>query len=252
MAWPGLGALRCARPPRRAHPGMARLETRPAHAQCLGPGAARPRRSPLRPASPLPARPRRASPRPWRALPRRAHSRPSRRARGGPACSPRLPPSPVGAALAHPWRSARCSLGARPRRGGAARPPTRALAPTRLGMPCPHPYAALSSASAWPRARPPAPPCYAACARLGPSVCAARSRRVSSTLRARMLAWCAQCFGAARRALGATRSVPSRVTCSSTPRHARLPLATRLPLPMYSMHSDHAIYTNGMETQLRN
>jgi hypothetical protein len=69
----------------------------------------------------------------------------------------------------------------------------------------------------------------AARAQLGPGVRAARSRRVSAALRARVLAWCAWWFGTARRALGATRSILSRVACSSTPRRARLPLATCLP-----------------------
>jgi hypothetical protein len=84
--------------------------------------------------------------------------------------------------------------------------------------------------AAWPRhgvasARAAAVPLrgVAPCPRLGPGMRAIRSRRVSVALRARVLTWCAQCFGAARRALGATRSVLSRVTCSSTPRRARLP-----------------------------
>jgi hypothetical protein len=63
----------------------------------------------------------------------------------------------------------------------------------------------------------------APCPRLGPGVRAIRSRRVSVALRTRVLAWCAQCFGATRRALDATCSVMSRVTCSSTPGRARLP-----------------------------
>jgi hypothetical protein len=40
-------------------------------------------------------------------------------------------------------------------------------------------------------------------AQLGPGVRVARSRRVSAALRALVLAWCARCFGTARRALGA-------------------------------------------------
>jgi hypothetical protein len=71
----------------------------------------------------------------------------------------------------------------------------------------------------------------APCPRLGPGVCATRSRHVSVALRAPMLAWCTQCFGAGRRVLGAPCSVLSRVTCPSTPRRACLPLATRLPPP---------------------
>jgi hypothetical protein len=58
-------------------------------------------------------------------------------------------------------------------------------------------------------------------ARLGPGMRAARLRRVSAALRARVLAWCTRCFGTAR--------LP--------PRRARLP-------PVYSRRSDHVIYIN--------
>jgi hypothetical protein len=71
-------------------------------------------------------------------------------------------------------------------------------------------------------------------------VCATRSRRVSAALRARVLAWCARCVGAARLALGAMRSALPRS------RRARLPLATRLP-PVYFMRVDDVIYVNEME-----
>jgi hypothetical protein len=48
------------------------------------------------------------------------------------------------------------------------------------------------------------------------------------------------------------RSVLTRVTCSSTPRRARLPLATHLPLLVYFMRIGHVVHINEMETQLRN
>jgi hypothetical protein len=116
---------------------------------------------------------------------------------------------------------------------GAARPQLGVVGPRRSLAACaarsalarPHCLlAARSVARAW----------------LGPGVRAARSRRVSVALRARVLAWCARCFGMAHRALGMTHSFLSRVTCSSTPRLARLPLATCLP-PMYFMHIDHVV-----------
>jgi hypothetical protein len=147
--------------------------------------------------------------------------------------------------------------GARPRpgpgsslRGAPARPPARSWpsAPRRRGpgvparglaraAPCPYPCpgAAWRPYAARPRpgaalARAAAVPLrgVAPCLWLGPGVCAIRSWRVSVALRVRVLTWCAQCFGAARRALGATRSVLSRVTCSSTPRRDRLPPATHV------------------------
>jgi hypothetical protein len=99
---------------------------------------------------------------------------------------------------------------------------------------------------------PPALPHCAACARLGLGVCAARPWRVSVALRARVLVWCAQCFGAARRAFGATRSALPRATCSSTLDVPVYPLATRIPLPVYSMCIGHIVYINEMKTQLRN
>jgi hypothetical protein len=46
-----------------------------------------------------------------------------------------------------------------------------------------------------------------------------------------------------------TFGLPSKTGCD---RHARLPLATRLPLPVYSMRIGHVVYINEMETQLRN
>jgi hypothetical protein len=157
------------------------------------------------------------------------------------------PPSPHGLASPRCGSGPACAVPApasaqpRPARSPPTRPPRPARGPIALG---PVPASArLPSPDAAPRpdaARPlplhgvaPAHrgpgPARLRLARLGPGVCAARSRRVSAALRARVLAWCAQCFGAACRALGATRSVLSRVTCPSTPRRARLPLATHLP-----------------------
>jgi hypothetical protein len=74
-----------------------------------------------------------------------------------------------------------------------------------------------------------------------------RRARDSFATRQRGLAraWCARCFGAARRALDTMRSILSRL------RRARLPLVTRLP-PVYFMCIDHVIYINKMETLLRN
>jgi hypothetical protein len=63
----------------------------------------------------------------------------------------------------------------------------------------------------------------APCPRLGPGVCATRSRRVSAALHARRLAWCARRLGAVRRAHDVTRSALSRS------RRAHVPLATCLP-----------------------
>jgi hypothetical protein len=53
--------------------------------------------------------------------------------------------------------------------------------------------------------------------------CVRLVRSASARPCARVLEWCAQCFGAAHRALGATRSVLSRVTCPSTPSHPSNP-----------------------------
>jgi hypothetical protein len=66
---------------------------------------------------------------------------------------------------------------------------------------------------------------------------AARPRRVSVALRARARV-VRTVLGAAHRAFDTTRSVLSRVTCSST--------------PVSFMRIDHVIYINEMETQLRN
>jgi hypothetical protein len=46
-----------------------------------------------------------------------------------------------------------------------------------------------------------------------------------------------------------TFGLPYKSGCD---RHARLPLATRLPRPVYSMRIGHVVYINEMETQLRN
>jgi hypothetical protein len=165
-------------------------------------------------------------------------------------------------------------MAARPRHPSArrARPPQHARSP-RLGARSRPPPCVARDGAAWnarPCSRRPACPtparrrlplplpgaaprcCPAArCVRDSAPACARLVRGVSARPCVRVLAWCAQCFGVARHALGATRSVLSRVTCPSTPRHARLPLATRLP-PMYVMRIDHVIYINEMENQLRN
>jgi hypothetical protein len=67
-------------------------------------------------------------------------------------------------------------------------------------------------------------------AQLGPDVCAARSRHVSAALRARLLTWCALCFGTARLALGALVYPP--------------------PPPVHSMRSDRVIYINKWKLNL--
>jgi hypothetical protein len=123
-----------------------------------------------------------------------------------------------------------------------ARPPWRALP---LPLPLPGAVAACPPRRGLELGQRVAPRRYPAARRVRGSS-AAHQRGL-----ARVLMWCAQCFGAARRALGATRSVLSRVTCSSTPRRARPPLATHLP-PVYFMRIDHAICINEMETQLGN
>jgi hypothetical protein len=216
---------------RRAHgawPGA-----RPARARCLGP------RRGASPAQRALAPPRLGTvrgPACGRGAPRGAALPRLVPARRGPIA---LCPVPASARLS-PLDAAPCPDAASPWRG-----PGPALA--RRG-PCavwPRPGAASARAAAVPLRS-------TARARLGSGVCATRSRRVSAALRVRVLAWCAQCFGVARRAFGATRSALSRATCSSTPRRARLTLATRLPLSVYSMRSDHVIYINEMETQLRN
>jgi hypothetical protein len=187
-------------------------------------------------------------------------------ARSSAACDPGIPPHP-GAAPSSPGHGA-------PRPGVRPHPDTLlgtgALASPRPGA-AQRPWSARPCPRRPPLARPPLPARIrglarsapgaarsaparlryllaarsAARARLGPGVCAARSRRVSAALRER-------CFGAARHILGATRSVLTRVTCSSTPRLACLPLATRLPLPVYFMRIGHVVHINEMETQLRN
>jgi hypothetical protein len=173
-------------------------------------------------------RPRRAATAWWRRAAPCARARPSLPRRGA---QPGARPSPYAARGGAAWHARPCS-----RRHACARPPRRAPPLPLRGL-------ELGPACLW-RAAPGAVPLS--------GVCVARPWRVSAVLRVRVLAWCAQCFGTAHRALGATRSALSRATCSSTPRRARLPLATRLPLPVYSMHSDHVIYINEMETQLRN
>jgi hypothetical protein len=142
----------------------------------------------------------------------------------------RVPPTPTPASSPmRPWRPplssrpgvvARCPTCARPRPlplPGAVRPrraaPAHAL-PSRPAWSCrprsarpqpARPCTTLSSASAFGPGVAPLPLVArsATCAQLGPDVCAARSRHVSAALHVRVLAWCARCFGTARRALGA-------------------------------------------------
>jgi hypothetical protein len=138
-----------------------------------------------------------------------------------PRCGPAPAHSP---ALAHSPRPvpARPPLPAHPRRcGPAARPSRRVLGTARswFGVVGPRCGPAACSRRVARHVHSSAPACTrlvrGASAR--PCARAACSRRVSAALRARVLACCAQCFGVARRALDATRSVLSRVTCSSTP-----------------------------------
>jgi hypothetical protein len=267
----------------RPHPGAApspAARRPPPRPQCARPPRARPRRGPLLGAA-LPAAwhspARRGSPSPppsgsapawpWRAVaacpcpssvappcPRRAPAR-----RGLPCPAPVQPRSGVAPSLlARPRRS----LGAMrslARRGspasapvpawprlGAARPcfPGHGAVP-RPSVPCPcparprhaRPCAALSSAQRAYGARPRA---------FGPGVaplpahdtqrdaCAARPRRARGLFAARP---CARaCSRGARGALAQLAAPSAR---SSTP-------------PVYSMCSDHVIYINEMETQLRN
>jgi hypothetical protein len=209
------------------------------------------------------APPQRGSPRPTSPLPWRGGDAPARLARpclwSSAACPPRparppLPPvqPPLPSPVPRPRRGLAAtwpgSLRPRPWRARGSAPSLRAVPPCAAWCPCaarPRPGVASAHAAAVPL-RGAAP-----CPRLGPGVCATRSWCVSAALRVRAFAWCAQCFGVARRVLGATRSVLLRVTCPSTPRRVRLPLATCLP-PVYFMHVDHIIYINEMETQLRN
>jgi hypothetical protein len=253
-----------ARGPARPHPGAVPSPTArrpPPRPRCAARPRARPRRGPtLPPSGSAPAWPWRAAvARSQRALPLL-----------GAATHPRGPARGA-APLPRPWRTA--CLGAL-----AARLP-RPLAPPSPHDPAPPAWLAPSSRhgrprrptarlgarpGAWPGARPARARCVGS--RRGPAACSRRAaRRVRSSALAcarlihgaserpyeRVLVWCARCFGTARRALGTTRSVLSRVTRSSTTRRARLPLATHLP-PVYSMRNDHVIYINEMETQLRN
>eukprot|EP00267_Zea_mays_P043396 XP_020395478.1 vegetative cell wall protein gp1-like [Zea mays] len=193
-----------------------------APAQC-GHGARRPwhtrplsRRgspAPTRSAAVLPRVPAVPQPRPWRSpgpgalgpapafLGVPALTAPARPRRDSLARSASVPAPPS------PARSARSPVPARPATAwpspGApqrARLPRRARpSTTRLGTrpgaravprPSVRPRCLLAARSA-------------ACAQLGPGVRAARSRRISAALHARVLAWCMRCFGTTHRALGA-------------------------------------------------
>jgi hypothetical protein len=145
------------------------------------------------------------------AWPRLSAARPRSPGRGtrGPGPLPTQPRLAGPGALA--WRGpARppCVCGpsprSSPRRRGVARP--ACACPPRRAPSLPCPGVALSSASARPPAFSPgvAPlPLAARNAQHDPDVCVAHSRHVSVALRAHVLAWCAWCFGTARRALGA-------------------------------------------------
>lgn len=145
--------------------------------------------------------------RPWRLGPVPLGAAPSARSpsppgvapspRGSPGCGPARFAGHGGSALP----ALACPAPARRGRGVLAR---RGL---ELGPACLW-RAALSSASARPHTvglgMAPLSPAARNTTRvqLGPSVCATRSRRVSAACVC-VLAWCAQCFGTARRALDA-------------------------------------------------
>jgi hypothetical protein len=216
----------------------------------LGPRPRLPRRARFRhPGAPAARLPRLLGPPvPARPSPARSARSPVRPRRGGAPASSLARSTPIPAWSATAWPG----LGA-PRRAR----PLGVLALARRGLelgPARSWRATWSSVGTRVVRRPSARPrCLlaargAARAQLGPGVRAARLRRVSVALRARMLVWCARCFGAARRALGATRSALSRAARSSTPRRARLPLATRLPLTVYFMRINHIVYINEIET----
>jgi hypothetical protein len=192
-AWPRPLPLRAARPLDPLPPRRGAQPGVPARGRGAPLGAAPPRLSP-RPGSPS-------------AVERRGHGAPARswrplRVRTRGVRGPGHPGPPLFAARGPP-----------PPMPGTCDPARSVPGPTPAQPRC------LRSAfsPAWPRCL------LAVHVQLGPGVRVARSRHVS------MLVRCGWCFGAACRALGATHRVPSRVTCSSTPRHAHLPLATRLP-----------------------
>jgi hypothetical protein len=234
-----------------------------APAATLGPSRGVARSPPPSPVVPIPARspPSAASPARRAAPaqpPRPARSfaptpLPTRRRNALPCGSPPSPTPAHGVARRGgpgPARGARPCSGALPAPGSPA-PPCASLASVRPGC-SPVPARSRCGAPAAWRGRPPAwPRCLLATrsttrARLGPGVRAIRLWHVSAALRACMLVWSAQCLGAARCALGATRSASPRS------RRARLPLATRLPLTVYFMRINHIVYINEIETQFRN
>jgi hypothetical protein len=210
------------------HPGAAPFL--PFALPRLGPGPARPRCPQHVQLGPYPAwlspAPRRPCPGAAVAPPTRSPGpgapelSPARRAAppdlAQPAMARGLAPVPAPPCAAHPPGPLRgrgpCPASSRPRRA-RSRPGARAPCP------CPCPGAAWRPCAARPRpgatlARAAAVPLrgVAPCPWLGPGVHAIRSQCVSAALRARV-----QCFGAARRALGATRSILSHS------RRARLP-----------------------------
>jgi hypothetical protein len=218
------------RPSRHARPGSTPPPPRARAALCPGvvarpglTGHGAPARPLLRPwcgsASPAPARspcsdPRRATLRgavAWRGAPP-ARSPPARGHGVRPTPLPAPAPAAPLPATIPPWRPTQ----PRPARGPSGPPasacpvpPTSACPACAVSAPACLWRAALSSASAWPRAFGPDMALLPLAARsatraqLGPDVCAARSRHVSAALRARLLTWCALCFGTARLALGA-------------------------------------------------
>jgi hypothetical protein len=226
--------LLCSLPFSDRHPRRARSRARRGLSVPPTPARARPRpaRSILGPGAPArhggaPARPRPARSIPDPGAPARHGGAPAR-----PPPAARLSPtrSVPGSAPARPRRGpARLGRGTQPSAPGAATPipgPAPVRPHARPRAPCspssrPWVPAWLSASPAW-RGRPPAQP---RCLRsaFGPGAAPLPARGACAALCSRVLAWCAQCFSAARRALNATRSILSRVTCPSTPSHPYTP-----------------------------
>jgi hypothetical protein len=249
MAWPGLGGASAAHPPR---PTMARGSAPPSRRSSISLG---PR--PGAPASCGPCAaghgvvvaltPASAAPSPAAARPRHPSAWRARSPDAAPR--PRCP-----AARAVPAPSLRS-----PRWRGVARPPQRALplplpgtaaaCPPRRGLelgPACLWRATLSSASVRPHGRPLWRCPATRRVRDSAPACAWLVRGTS--------AWpCAHTCSRGVRSDLVRLAVPSaRRVAPCHERRARLPLATRLPLPVYSMRIGHVVYINEMETQLRN
>jgi hypothetical protein len=131
------------------------------------------------------------------------------------------------------------------------RPPRRALPLPGAAAACPPRRGLELGQRATPRVAPGAAPLR--------SVCATRPRRVRGSSAARQRGLARACSRGARSALVrlavplARRIAPYRGRRVCLPLDVPVyPLATRLPLPVYSMRIGHIVYINEMETQLRN